>query len=165
MQNTHVTRLKVHLTLDSLGKLFREFSTSYGIGSSKLFLEGEFSSKFPYTNPSSFLVILIQPVLTIINVTLTLVLVFTSIVWVPLAVYLFSLLNIFIFDFDGKQFRISIPYFSLFITILWTFMIRGVLRILFALFLALLAHPLASIGVFVLGTLRALCRHFYDVFM
>jgi len=114
----------------------------------------------------SFLVILGQPLLTFLNLIVTLILILTSIVWVPMGIYLHSLFCIFIYNYDAHNFRmVGVPWLPVLFIVIWTFLVKGILRPIAALFLAILVHPLVAFFVFLFAVIRAFARHFYDAFI
>eukprot|EP01122_Echinamoeba_exundans_P012036 TRINITY_DN4953_c0_g1_i1.p1 TRINITY_DN4953_c0_g1~~TRINITY_DN4953_c0_g1_i1.p1 ORF type:complete len:1037 (-),score=201.20 TRINITY_DN4953_c0_g1_i1:66-3176(-) len=108
-------------------------------------------------------VALCQPVLTAINLVLTLFLMLTSFIWAPASALIRWLICFFIFDFDHAKYgSVRSPFIT---TVIWGLIIRGILNVGTSLAGALVIHPIIAALIAAFRSVTAGSRFIYDCIM
>eukprot|EP01117_Protostelium_nocturnum_P016860 TRINITY_DN6757_c0_g1_i2.p1 TRINITY_DN6757_c0_g1~~TRINITY_DN6757_c0_g1_i2.p1 ORF type:complete len:1125 (-),score=277.54 TRINITY_DN6757_c0_g1_i2:24-3398(-) len=111
-----------------------------------------------------FVYCIVRPLLTLLNVLVTILLVASSPLWIFFFTFVWKLFNLFIYDsyfpfYEVRWYNSFFPLFELlFVRVFWFTLVQ----LLSCLAMVVLIHPLHSILWFFFGTLRFLLRRFYD---
>jgi hypothetical protein len=104
-----------------------------------------------------------QPVLTVLNLVLTLFFMITSFIWAPASALVRYLICFFFFDFDHAKYgSVRSPFVT---TLLWGLIIRGVLNVGSSLVGAVVIHPLIAALLAAFRSITAGSRFIYDCIM
>lgn len=101
-----------------------------------------------------------QPVLTALNLVLTLLLMVTSFAWAPASALLRWIICFFFFDFDHAKYgSVRSPFFT---TVVYRILIRGLLNVTSSLVGAVVIHPILAAIIALTGSATAAVRLIYD---
>jgi hypothetical protein len=111
----------------------------------------------------TLILLVAQPILTIANLLVTIALVLTSVVYIPIASFAVLCFNVCIYDTQHAKFGIKkLPIFS---ELLGRIFVCGIGQILLGIFLSFLLWPVLSFIVVVAAAIRWTMRRCWDAFM
>ena len=109
-------------------------------------------------------ILIIQPILTLLNLTVSIPLLLLSPLYSPILAFLVYLTSIWIYDFDSPNFTTT-NLFPMILSVIAKIGVTGIGQIVLSLLAILVIHPLSSFAVLTYATTTTCFRRIYDTFM